>query len=744
MIVHVGLCSTMLAFNIMAAVSAAAVIVDNDDGAPAYTETGGWTTSGSAGYDGGTYRFASAGGSHTATWTGNLSEAGDYEVFVWYTPGSNRATSAKYIIAAADGPHTVFINQTGAGYTFESLGTFTFNAGDNSITLDASGSSGGDVVIADAVRFGDDEEPPPPPVTEEVAPGVYHSTYTLATPQVNHVLEFDLTDPRYTIEMGFSQGKRNYSAKETVTQIASHYDSTGHEIVGAVNCSYFEAGLGILGMLGTTGNLVSSRDDAWWDQQTYMLQQSGAGWAASDLTAANMVARFADDAEVQINILDYPCTASAINLYTPDWDSSTKSTSQGVEIIVEGVNYPLRPNKELVGTITAVHTGSASLNNSIPTDGFVLAACPGAESTLLAHAVVGDLVSVRFEMTPLDLVNLQALCTGNAWMVKDGVPYHGGGPERHPRTVIAWSGAKHWFVTFDGRQTGYAVGASVAEMQDFLINVLEVENAINLDGGGSTTMVVNGSVANCPSDGATTPCTGTQRALPNALLLVDRDATTEFPLTEEFGSSGRVLSWDEKFGFNPVKAFSPSAPDGDGYVLELLNSNGEYETASVGAPGDANYAVEAWVYCEYRPGVAGDGFERAGIFVRDDGNANFDRPDLGGGNCYSLTYDSNTGRIRAGVVVDGVLTDFLESSPVYAPTSAWRKLGIECFGAQLEFRVDDSPLAEVTDGTHPWGRIGVGYSEYFGDDANIHGARVDRFSATSDFPGDADGDGDVD
>ncbi|MCP4589467.1 MAG: hypothetical protein GY842_01855, partial [bacterium] len=47
-------------------------------------------------------------------------------------------------------------------------------------------------------------------------------------------------------------------------------------------------------------------------------------------------------------------------------------------------------------------------------------------------------------------------------------------------------------------------------------------------------------------------------------------------------------------------------------------------------------------------------------------------------------------------------------------------------------------------GTHPWGRIGVGYSEYFGDDANIHGARVDRFSATSDFPGDADGDGDVD
>ena len=62
--------------------------------------------------------------------------------------------------------------------------------------------------------------------------------------------------------------------------------------------------------------------------------------------------------------------------------------------------------------------------------------------------------------------------------------------------------------------------------------------------------------------------------------------------------------------------------DGDGHVLELLNSTGVHETVSLGDFGDADYSVEAWLYCEYRPEVAHDGFDRVGIFARDDGNVN--------------------------------------------------------------------------------------------------------------------------
>jgi hypothetical protein len=309
---------------------------------------------------------------------------------------------------------------------------------------------------------------------------------------------------------------------------------------------------------------------------------------------------------------------------------------------------------------------------------------------------------------------------------------------------LAWSGTQHWFVTFDGRQPGYSIGANVEEMQDFLIDYLAVQNAINLDGGGSTTMVVDGSVVNCPSDGADPPCTGTPRSLPNALLLVDRNAKTAFPFSDDFDTNGRALPWDDKYTHNPVVAFSPSAPDGDGYVLEVQNPAGGYETASVAASGDANYIIEAWFYCEYRPGVAADGFERISLFARDDGNANFDSTSFGGGNCYALTYDSNDGRIRAGLIVDGVLTDFLDATPVFEPTTAWRKFQITCFGSQISYAVDDVPLADVTDATHPRGRCGIGYSEYFGNDANILGARVDRITAFKDFPGDIDDDGDVD
>lgn len=146
------------------------IIVDNDDGAPAYTETGTWQTGGSPGYNGLTYRYASAGGDHTATWTANLPDAGSYEVFTIHLASSNRATSAKFDVHASDGTHSVYINQTLSSLYWVSLGFYSFNAGDNTITLDALGSSGGDVVIADAVKFVLQSGPTPTPTATPLPP----------------------------------------------------------------------------------------------------------------------------------------------------------------------------------------------------------------------------------------------------------------------------------------------------------------------------------------------------------------------------------------------------------------------------------------------------------------------------------------------------------------------------------------------------------------------------------------------
>jgi exopolysaccharide biosynthesis protein len=71
---------------------------------------------------------------------------------------------------------------------------------------------------------------------------------------------------------------------------------------------------------------------------------------------------------------------------------------------------------------------------------------------------------------------------------------------RHPRTLVGVDrkGAI-WFAVIDGRQPGYAVGMQFADLNR-LCDRLDLTDALNLDGGGSSTMVVNGRIVNKPSD----------------------------------------------------------------------------------------------------------------------------------------------------------------------------------------------------------------------------------------------------
>src|SRR5688572_14918319 len=72
---------------------------------------------------------------------------------------------------------------------------------------------------------------------------------------------------------------------------------------------------------------------------------------------------------------------------------------------------------------------------------------------------------------------------------------------RHPRTMIGEGGGAIWLVTIDGRQPTLSLGMTFTEMKR-LARRLGLRSALNLDGGGSTTMVVNGVVVNHPSDAA--------------------------------------------------------------------------------------------------------------------------------------------------------------------------------------------------------------------------------------------------
>ncbi len=140
--------------------NSAEVVVDNDSPAvgTGYTETGTWTTSGSPGYQGSTYRYAATvTGTATATaaWTATLPADGQYAVYVWYLQSGNRAPDARYTVHHAGGETTVVVNQRIHGSTWHYVGAYGFLAGEEArVTLTNQSGAAGLAVIADAVRFG--------------------------------------------------------------------------------------------------------------------------------------------------------------------------------------------------------------------------------------------------------------------------------------------------------------------------------------------------------------------------------------------------------------------------------------------------------------------------------------------------------------------------------------------------------------------------------------------------------------
>ncbi|MEO3872477.1 phosphodiester glycosidase family protein [Nonomuraea sp. B12E4] len=84
---------------------------------------------------------------------------------------------------------------------------------------------------------------------------------------------------------------------------------------------------------------------------------------------------------------------------------------------------------------------------------------------------------------------------------------------RHPRTLLGTTkDGSLILATIDGRKPGTTIGANFVEAAQFM-RWLGAVNAINLDGGGSTAMVVSGKVVNKPSDGK-------ERGIGDALLVL--------------------------------------------------------------------------------------------------------------------------------------------------------------------------------------------------------------------------------
>lgn len=147
--------------------------------------------------------------------------------------------------------------------------------------------------------------------------------------------------------------------------------------------------------------------------------------------------------------------------------------------------------------------------------GVVLSAAPATdEATQLLAMTPGASMRVRWGLGWDDVFDVVG---GLPVLLQDGQvafdPCFTQLCNRNPRTAIGWtSNGRVLLVVIDGRQPGWSVGSSLRELAETMRKLGAVD-ALNLDGGGSSTMVVKGDVVNRPSDGQ-------QRRVTTAVLVL--------------------------------------------------------------------------------------------------------------------------------------------------------------------------------------------------------------------------------
>ena len=158
------------------------------------------------------------------------------------------------------------------------------------------------------------------------------------------------------------------------------------------------------------------------------------------------------------------------------------------------------------------------LGGPVPAGTVVLSTPPaGAAAADLAALAVGDQVNVAWSVATWP--GILDTSGGNPTLVRNGrvlsgnvdgtTPFH----RRNPRTGVgATADGRLLLVTVDGRQPGHSVGMSLRELAELFVG-LGARSAINLDGGGSTTMVLDGTVVNRVSDPQ-------ERRVPTAVLVL--------------------------------------------------------------------------------------------------------------------------------------------------------------------------------------------------------------------------------
>lgn len=184
--------------------------------------------------------------------------------------------------------------------------------------------------------------------------------------------------------------------------------------------------------------------------------------------------------------------------YRPAFGASTRTNAAGAEVIVAG------------DVVQQVLDGRG--NAAIPAGGYVLSGHGRGRAALLAAFRPGDRVSLRLRLVPASgdprWNEVRHVIGGGPRLLADGQYVGGEGfrpsltDRRHPRTALGrLADGRIVLVVVGGRQPYHSLGMTLAELAA-LLRRMGATDALNLDGGGSTTLVVRGVVVNLPADEA--------------------------------------------------------------------------------------------------------------------------------------------------------------------------------------------------------------------------------------------------
>ena len=350
-------------------------------------------------------------------------------------------------------------------------------------------------------------------------PGVTAAKYDIPElPLKVSVVEMDLTNPYIVMETCL--GGEKSVACETPVSMASRNNRPGHEVVGAVNGDFFmtsptnEVGLPLSGQVRNDELVLSSHNRACLvldnDNRPYIDRLTFTGTVTSGETsfALNLVNRMRYAYE---NI-----AANQSFLFTRSYGPVTyDGSSSGKMVLLRPAGDPFRWNANGVEQCIIEDIFDAKGSTTIP-DGKAILWLKGTYANYVESLNVGDELSVSFRLTlnnESQDINIHQLIGGSNHIIMQNGQFMEDWAERHPRTAIGFNAdsTRLYFVVVDGRHLT-STGVTLREMKG-IFDALGAVNAVNLDGGGSSCILVNDEVLNHPSDGPV-------RAVGNGCLFV--------------------------------------------------------------------------------------------------------------------------------------------------------------------------------------------------------------------------------